>query len=165
MGKSADIPRVLEPIRIHIRSLGREAWPPCDTHTTTHLSSPQAGLGTTFGAMVVCQCANYNHTSGLDVHRHKDVQQGWAEMAEMAGMAEQCVGVAVANRRQMGPAEKLSWKTIRRPPRQFLKRRCLESLGLVAGDWRAVQQSACRCGCAVGEAGQTGQSTVRGSGP
>ena len=99
MGKSADIPRVCSsPSEPTFGSLGGGVAPMHNTHTTT-LPLPswiaQAGPGTTFGVTVVCQCASYGHTSGLDVHRHKGVQQGWAEMAEMA---EQCVGVAVANR-------------------------------------------------------------------
>jgi hypothetical protein len=61
MGKSANIPRVLEPIQTHIGSLGRRRGP--HAHTTTHtLSIAQAGPGTTFGAMVVCQC--------LELHPH-----------------------------------------------------------------------------------------------
>jgi hypothetical protein len=80
MGKSADIPRVLEPIRTHIGYFvaRSEAWvAPMHTHTTTPLSaSPRLGWGPLSPPWWCVSVLSYTHTSGLDVHRHKDVQQG-----------------------------------------------------------------------------------------
>jgi hypothetical protein len=86
-------------------------------------------------------------------------------MAEQMCWRGHCQPTCTAEEQQERSCRELSWKTMRRLPRRFLKRSCLESLGLVAGDWRAVQQSACRSGCAVGRLAKQGNQRSLGIGP